>query len=611
MDTRSISAKTVNATVARALIDGTYLEQLGVDPVHALADMGWPANCSIDHVGLTQLAGFVCKMQHNDLWNVLPRTLSMIRAGGQELEVFTAYQPARLRFRTPLRQRAASFAEFLASYLADHSDEFPGGRDILSHEWTLYRVSNGWYEPNAPVGERPEVDWRPRLRGVVVIRAYGWDPLSLDPRPDQMGSALASISTVEDTFLCYFKNPDSGGVQVFRLDPLVALILGRVDGDRTPKDIARQLETELPTEVVVDALTSLASFGLVTSPKPESAVDNYDRSRRDPLLDALTGHAASRILYNLHRLGLVEKLQRPTDIDVLAEEAGVDAVWLRHVLNFLAADGGIVQRVGDATYVIRPECGGSAHVGFELAKFVGAYGACLDEPGPAPAAVNESALADAFLGWSKSARREPHEPSAAAAVLRKHGLASALLDLGCGPGDLLIELARGDPSFRGVGIDLSAAMCTAARRRAEEAGVALQVEVRQGDALDIVSQMSASVRNHIQAVHAASYFNALFGAGTRRAVDALVGLSEFLPGRVLVNHDYYGRLSRGADGAFPEWTLLQDVAQTCSGQGVPPSDRDTWESLYLEARCTLIDVYEGDGDSYRRFMHVIRLGTRA
>ena len=611
MDTRSISAKTVNATVARAMIDGTYLEQLGVDPVHALSDMGWPANCSIDHVGLTRLAGFICKMQHNDLWNVLPRTLSMIRAGGQELEVFTAYQPARLRFRTPLRQRAASFAEFLASYLADHSDEFPRGRDILSHEWTLYRVSNGWYEPNGPVGERPDDGWRPRLRGVVVIRAYGWDPLSLDPRPDQMGPALASTSTVEDTFLCYFKNPDSGRVQVFRLDALVALILGRVDGDRTPGDIAEQLETELPTEVVVKALTSLASFGLVTSPEPGFAVDNHDRSRRDALLDALTGHATSRILYSLHRLGLVEQLQRPTDIDVLAEAEGVDPVWLRHVLDFLAADGGIVRRVGDATYVIRPECGGSARVGFELAKFVGAYGACLDEPGPAPAAVRDSALADAFLGRSNSARREPHEHSAAATVLRKHGLASALLDLGCGPGDLLVELARGDPSFRGVGIDLSAAMCTAARRTADEAGVAAQVDVRQGDALDVVAQMSASERNHIQVVHAASYFNALFGTGTRRAVDALIRLSELLPGRVLVNHDYYGRLSRGADGAFPEWTLLQDVAQTCSGQGVPPSDRDTWESLYVEARCTLIEVYEGDADSYRRFMHLVRLGTRA
>jgi SAM-dependent methyltransferase len=48
-----------------------------------------------------------------------------------------------------------------------------------------------------------------------------------------------------------------------------------------------------------------------------------------------------------------------------------------------------------------------------------------------------------------------------------------VLDLGCGPGISAVEIARGAPATRLVGLDLSAAMLPRARRRARAAGIEL------------------------------------------------------------------------------------------------------------------------------------------
>ena len=61
-------------------------------------------------------------------------------------------------------------------------------------------------------------------------------------------------------------------------------------------------------------------------------------------------------------------------------------------------------------------------------------------------------------------------------IVRQLGL-NYVLDLGCGPASLLVELARGDHQFVGWGIELNPAMCAAARRRIRGAGVGSRVRV--------------------------------------------------------------------------------------------------------------------------------------
>ncbi len=59
------------------------------------------------------------------------------------------------------------------------------------------------------------------------------------------------------------------------------------------------------------------------------------------------------------------------------------------------------------------------------------------------------------------------------------------VDLGCGPGRLVVELARRSSDLRVTGIDLSEEMLAQGRHNARRAGVADRVSFRQGDAQQI------------------------------------------------------------------------------------------------------------------------------
>lgn len=66
--------------------------------------------------------------------------------------------------------------------------------------------------------------------------------------------------------------------------------------------------------------------------------------------------------------------------------------------------------------------------------------------------------------------------------MAKHGEA---VDLGCGPGQLVIELARRSPRLHVTGIDLSDEMIARGQKKARRAGVAERVSFRHGDAQQI------------------------------------------------------------------------------------------------------------------------------
>lgn len=69
-----------------------------------------------------------------------------------------------------------------------------------------------------------------------------------------------------------------------------------------------------------------------------------------------------------------------------------------------------------------------------------------------------------------------------AIMLRDHGEA---VDLGCGPGQLVLEMARQAPSLHVTGIDLSEKMLADARQSAQQANLGEQVDFRPGNVEDI------------------------------------------------------------------------------------------------------------------------------
>jgi len=61
----------------------------------------------------------------------------------------------------------------------------------------------------------------------------------------------------------------------------------------------------------------------------------------------------------------------------------------------------------------------------------------------------------------------------------------AYLDVGCGTGDVCIEILRQAPGSRAVGIDKSEGMLALGRNKLEAAGLAREIDLLAGDALDL------------------------------------------------------------------------------------------------------------------------------
>ena len=241
---------------------------------------------------------------------------------------------------------------------------------------------------------------------------------------------------------------------------------------------------------------------------------------------------------------------------------------------------------------------------------MGAYGPCLDAAGPAPHGVDAAALAHAFGELAYPNGRRPDSGSLATAVLREFGVERGLLDLGCGAGDLLIELARNDDRFGGIGVDSNPEMCTREVERADAAGVLPRLRIYHGDAFDVLSSLPADAIDGIEAVHAASFFNALFANGHERAVEVLTLLGRRVGRRLLFVDDYYGQLGATFDAdSGVTWSVMQDLVQVCSGQGVPPREREDWEAIYGRAGCRLVRAYEGELGGFLRFVHVVQLAA--
>ena len=392
-------------------------------------------------------------------------------------------------------------------------------------------------------------------------------------------------------FYCYSRRRADDAVRAFRVDPATALVLGAVDGRRSVSEVAGAAGLARGSEPLVESvLDAAAGLELV-----EPAV-------RLPLTDLLAGYFATRTLYVLHRTGVLDALGSPAASAEVARSLHLDPTWLEGCLDFLATQTDLVERVDGGRFRAHAD----ADVAFALEKFVGAYGPCLDEAGPAPERVDGDTLAGAFVRVAGAGGSGP-----LASILAEWDVGACVLDIGCGPASVLVGLATANPGFTGIGIDASAAMCAAARDAADRRGVAAQLTIVEGDALDVLASMTPEERRPVTAVYARSFFNACFGAGPDGATGAVATLGRLLPGRLLVVDDYYGELGRrpATPRADHRAAVVQDLVQVWSGQGVPPGDLDGWAAVYAAGGARLGRAYEDTLDGFRRFVHVVTLGS--
>jgi len=322
------------------------------------------------------------------------------------------------------------------------------------------------------------------------------------------------------------------------------------------------------------------------------------------LLGLVEGHYASEIALGLIRSGALELLAAEPRIDVVARIVRMDPKLLNQMLDFVTRTTDLIEcdrtgryRLGNYPF---------AEIAFQFQKFIGAYGqsvrrlsASRSTP-PLGSGIGEGALAAAFAAVDSV-------PSRIAERLRRDGY-RRLVDLGCGPASLLIEMARRDEEFIGIGLDQSSAMCRLARSRIREAGVASRVRVERADVRDIGDALNARERRRVEAIHGRSVINAFFGTGLGSACAVLRKLRSAFPGRAAFFVDYYGELGR-APPSKRQFRLgrIQDIAQLASGQGIPPSSRREWRALYRAAGCKLISTDEMRNNDIRWFIHEVRL----
>lgn len=322
-------------------------------------------------------------------------------------------------------------------------------------------------------------------------------------------------------------------------------------------------------------------------------------------LDLMQALQLGHTVAALHALGVMDALRQACLPADLARRFGVDEALLAGLLDHAARATDLVRRRGRHYRHTRAWNGQARFLvglyGLAFGSVAAQVQALLRQPALGPALVDHRQHALAF--GSVEAAPAAQALGVLPGLLRQLGL-QRVLDLGCGPATLLVEMARTDPAFRGWGIEAHAGMLAAARAALRQARVARRVHLLRGDARAIDSVLPAAVADEVQAVVASQFVNEMFGAGTAAMVVWLRRLRQVLPGRLLVLADYCGRLG-SALPADARLTLVHDHAQLVSGQGVPPARRRDWAALYRAADARLVHAIEDTHST--RFVHLVAL----
>jgi SAM-dependent methyltransferase len=326
-------------------------------------------------------------------------------------------------------------------------------------------------------------------------------------------------------------------------------------------------------------------------------------------LEILQGYYVSELVWTLHQRAVWTQLETWQPVEEIAERHRWDPKLLGTVLDYLLKTTDLLQKDNASQYRISRPYTSYSQLGFYLDFYRGCYGGAVHRAGEALRHPNTRSglssprlLAQAFDGIGDAAADKP-----AMEILFALGV-KHVLDLGCGSGALLCALAGRDPSFRGWGIERDMDMCRIARNRLRRAQAGRRVKVVHGDARRTASLLPAKQRDAIEVIHAGSLLNEFFRVGTARAASFLVQLARVFPRRVLLVSDYYGRVhDRRASVEDFRFTLLHDMAQALSGQGVPPKSVSEWETIYRSAGVRLIRAYDDNGSGLASFHHVVQL----
>ncbi len=323
------------------------------------------------------------------------------------------------------------------------------------------------------------------------------------------------------------------------------------------------------------------------------------------VFDLVEAFQLSQAVAALHDLGLFAALEKPRAASELAATFKLDESLLSGTLEYVRARTNLLRKTAGGRFVVTRNYSVAAR--FIIDLYLGAYGGSatqiqkiLRHPKQASTTVDRKRHARAFAHVSTASLGVlPH-------IIRQLKFTN-MLDLGCGNGELLLELGRQDRDFVGWGLDANPAMLKEARVRVRTARQQNRIRLIAGDCRNVKAAIPKQIRSNICSITACQVANEMFRDGPQRAVKWLSDLSKAFPARPLLISDYYGRLGkkRGRRVEKERETLLHDFAQLISGQGIPPASATEWRSVYSQARCQLVHIIEDKATT--RFIHILRL----
>ena len=158
-------------------------------------------------------------------------------------------------------------------------------------------------------------------------------------------------------------------------------------------------------------------------------------------------------------------------------------------------------------------------------------------------------------------------------------------DLGCGSAERLIQLARSDSKFHGVGVDISDQVVTQARANVRECGVADRVEVIAADAAQLESRDEFSPVDLVM-----SCFMAHDLWPRESCLRSLRGIRRAFPHALhLVICDTHRSGPPGVAGT-PIFTLGFELTHAAMGQYIPTAEE--WLDTFVEGGWICVERHE-------------------
>jgi 2-polyprenyl-3-methyl-5-hydroxy-6-metoxy-1,4-benzoquinol methylase len=326
-------------------------------------------------------------------------------------------------------------------------------------------------------------------------------------------------------------------------------------------------------------------------------------------IDAIEGFYVTLILDQLHRAGILREIAKGRDTAAVARRFGVDQATLTRLLEYVALRSDVVDRVGRGTakrFSLSKAAGGP-FLGQLLDQYVGAYGPCLAQ---LSRILKAPAVGAKLVDGKRHAAAFAHNgpPPELVAIIEALGF-STVLDIGCGGGQLLTTLALRRADFSGIGIDANPHMVAVARRRASKLGLKGRIDVRHGSVATIRRTIPKRNRDRIGGICGVSVANSFFAKHGGHDIDFFLGrLKSLFADRILVLCDYYSRLGASTrHSARYQRSLVHDVAQLVSSQGLPPANLDDWRRIYARNSVKLLQAYRAADGGVARFIHIVRL----